>query len=44
MINKEHSNISNKRIDDIMHLREYRLKNISLQLKDILKDIEIIWN
>ena len=44
MINKEKSNISNKRIDQIMYLRDCRLKSISLELKELLKNEETIWN
>lgn len=44
MINKENPNISNKRMDQVMHLRDCRLKSISLQLKDLVKNTETIWN
>lgn len=44
MINKENSTISNKRINQVMYLRDCRLKSISLQLKELLKNTETIWN
>lgn len=44
MIYEEKSNISNKRIDYIMYLRDCRLKAVSLQLKELLKNEETIWN
>lgn len=44
MFNKENYKISNKRIDDVMRLREYKMKNLSLKLKDLSKDKPIIWN